>query len=78
MNELETTFAALAHWFARHNISGEGVKVTIEMPGERSEFHAELALKSDFNWHDLHRTAAMSPNQLHGIQFKITSRVRSA
>lgn len=78
MTEIETAFAALAHWFARHGIDSTGVRVTIEMPTSRGEYRAETALRHDIQWLDLRPSGGAGPNEMHGLEFDFTSREKEA
>lgn len=47
MREIIEAGYALHHWFSRHNIDKEGVRVVIQLPSDLHKHHAEMALKLD-------------------------------
>lgn len=47
MQEIIDVGYALHHWFSRHNIPKDGVRVIIQVPGRRSLYYVENSLKLD-------------------------------
>lgn len=77
MNDITRAMAELSHWFARHNIDARDIRIEIEMPTAHAKYHAQHALRHDFDPVTSHQVnEAGGPAKLSGIEIAFTERGR--
>lgn len=47
MKEIIEAGYALHHWFCRHNLPTEGVRIILEFPTDNARYHADCAFRMD-------------------------------